>query len=97
MHAAASFPPTLLITGNEDALVPSESSFRMYDALTNAGAKAELHVYSGVPHGFDAVSEFGRQCASIMALFLDRHVVNPRPVAPPQAGQPAVAATPGGN
>jgi acetyl esterase/lipase len=70
----------MLITGNKDELVPDESSFAMYRALIAAGAKAELHVYEGAPHAFDAISEFGRQCASIMALFLDRHVVRPRDV-----------------
>jgi dipeptidyl aminopeptidase/acylaminoacyl peptidase len=84
-YARPAFPPTLLITGNQDQLVPVESSFRMYRALIDAGARAELHVYEGAPHAFDAVPEFGRQCASIVALFLDRHVANPRPVVPPQA------------
>ena len=58
---AADFPPTLLITGNKDELVPDEASFRMYRALIDAGAKAELHVYSEAPHAFDATPEFGRQ------------------------------------
>jgi acetyl esterase/lipase len=82
-YAAAGFPPTLLITGNKDELVPVESSFKMYRALTDAGAKAELHVYEGAPHAFDAIPDFGRQCASIMALFLDRHVANPHPILTP--------------
>ena len=79
-HVSASWPPTMLITGNQDQTVPDESSFYMYKALVEAGAKAELHVYEGAPHAFDALPDFGRQCASIMALFLDRHVVRPRPV-----------------
>jgi acetyl esterase/lipase len=86
-HVTASWPPTLLITGNKDELVPDESSFAMYRAITDAGANAELHVYEGAPHAFDAISAFGRQCATIMDLFLDRHVVRPRPVT-----QEAVAA-----
>jgi acetyl esterase/lipase len=79
-YANGAFPPTMLITGNNDELVPAEASFRMYRALIDAGAKAELHVYEGAPHGFDAISEFGRQAAAIMALFLDRQVVRPREV-----------------
>jgi len=77
-HVSAAFPPTLLITGNKDELVPAESSFRMYEALTKAGARAELHVYEGAPHAFDQEPAFGRQCASIMALFLDRVVAAPQ-------------------
>jgi acetyl esterase/lipase len=79
-HVNGSWPPTMLITGNKDELVPDESSFHMYKALVEAGAKAELHVYEGAPHAFDALPDFGRQCASIMALFLDRHVVHPREI-----------------
>ncbi len=77
-YASAAFPPTLLITGNKDELVPDEASFRMYRALIDAGANAELHVYADAPHAFDATPEFGRQTAGIMALFLDRYVANPR-------------------
>ena len=84
-YASPNFPPTLLITGNRDELVPDEASFRMYHALAKAGAPAELHVYAGQPHAFDAVPDFGRQCASIVALFLDRHVANPLTEAAPAA------------
>ena len=84
-HVSREFPPTLLFHGNKDALVPHASSIRMYEALDGAGAPVELHMYNGAPHAFDAVPEMGRQCAAIMALFLDRHIVSPRPVAAPQA------------
>lgn len=79
-HASASFPPTMLITGNNDELVPDVSSVRMYSALREAGAKAELHIYEGAPHAFDTQPLYGRQCAVLMQTFLDRHVVDPRPV-----------------
>ncbi|TAK56512.1 MAG: hypothetical protein EPO22_13575, partial [Dehalococcoidia bacterium] len=84
-YASPRFPPTLLITGNRDELVPDEASFRMYEALSKAGAPVELHVYAGAPHAFDAIPEFGRQCASIVSLFLDRYVASPRPVVVPEA------------
>src|SRR6185436_2752756 len=73
-HVDGEFPPTLLFTGNNDEVVSADESVRMYRALLAAGARAELHVYEGAPHAFDALPEFGRQCAAIMALFLDRHV-----------------------
>lgn len=84
-HASASFPPTMLLSGNKDETVPVESSLRMYDALVAVGAKAELHIYEGAPHAFDRIPEFGRQTATIMALFLDRQMVNPRGFVMPQA------------
>lgn len=88
-YASRGFPPTLLITGNADELVPVESSILMYDALRKAGGPVELHVYGGAPHAFDAVPEFGRQCASIVALFLDRYVASPHPIVVPTAAATA--------
>ena len=82
-YAAPDFPPTLLIHGNQDELVPVGDSFAMYRALIDAGAGADLHIYNGAPHAFDIVPELGRQCAELQAVFLDRHVVTPRPVVLP--------------
>jgi acetyl esterase/lipase len=84
-HAKRGFPPTLLIHGNKDEIVPASASLRMYEALVNAGAPVELHMYAEQPHAFDAASLFGRQCAEIMSLFLRRYVVE-RQVAGAAAG-----------
>ncbi len=78
-HARKDFPPTLLIHGNRDQIVRPQASLSMYQALSEAGAQAELHMYNGAPHGFDATRDLGRQCVELIQLFLDRHVVNPRP------------------
>ena len=72
------FPATLLLHGNRDQLVPPQASLTMYDALIGAGASAELHMYEGVPHGFDANRAYFRQCVDVMQLFLDRHGCGPR-------------------
>ncbi len=72
--ADASFPPAMLITGNHDETVHWRESHTMYMKLIEAGARAELHVFDGEPHAFDAQPAFGRPCASLMALFLDRYV-----------------------
>jgi hypothetical protein len=53
----------------------------MYDVLTAAGAKAELHVFDGQLHAFDREPSFGRQCAALMTLFLGRHLA-PAPAPP---------------
>jgi dipeptidyl aminopeptidase/acylaminoacyl peptidase len=84
-HVANGYPPTMLISGNKDELVPFRESIHMYDTLLGAKGRAELHLFEGAPHGFDAQPALGRQCASMMALFLDRTMVNPQPVAVPQA------------
>ena len=49
-------------------------------ALMLAGAPAEIHIFDGAPHAFDVLPDFGRQCAAIVALFLDTHVLDPRPL-----------------
>jgi acetyl esterase/lipase len=84
-HAGPRFPPTLLLTGNRDELVHWGESLKMYRALTDAGARAEIHIFDGAPHAFDLLPDFGRQCAGLLALFLDSHVTDPRTLAiPPQ-------------
>jgi len=77
-YAHPGYPPTMLVHGNADELVPVEASFAMYHALVAAGAPVELHVFDGVPHAFDATPEFGRQVADLIALFIDRKVRQPR-------------------
>lgn len=76
-YARADFPPTLLMHGTNDELVPQSQSIRMYEALMKAGATVELHIYAGQPHAFDAQRDFGRQCADVMGLFLSRYVTEP--------------------
>jgi acetyl esterase/lipase len=78
-YVGGDFPPTLFIHGTADTVVNYRESLRMFDALEAAGAPVELHLYAGQPHAFDAASAFGRQCAQVMRLFLDRYV--PAPVA----------------
>jgi acetyl esterase/lipase len=87
-YLKATFPPTLLIHGNADELVPAEDSLKVYRDLAAAGVPVELHMYAGMPHAFDAQPAFGRQSAEIMALFLNRYVVQP-------SATPAVAASTG--
>jgi acetyl esterase/lipase len=79
----ASYPPTMLLTGNDDDVVHWRDSLEMYLRLVDAGAQAELHVFEGLPHAFDATPEFGRECARLAGLFLDRHVRQPRTITVP--------------
>jgi acetyl esterase/lipase len=73
-HVTADFPPTMLIHGTDDELVPVHASIVMYEALADAGVPTELHLYAEQRHAFDATPEFGRQCAAEMLLFLNRYV-----------------------
>ena len=73
-YARADFPPTMLVHGNADSIVPVQASLEMYSALAKAGAAVEMHIYDGVPHAFDTDVEFGRQVTDLIALFIDRKV-----------------------
>ncbi len=88
--AGPQFPPTLLVTGNRDELVDCGESLKMYLALIASGASAEIHIFDGQPHAFDLQPAFGRQCAGIVSLFLDSHVLgSPATVLPTQPQAPA--------
>lgn len=82
-YASAEFPPTMLLHGTADEVVPHAASLRMHGLLEEAGVPVELHLFPGAPHAFDAIPEFGRPCVGLMTLFFDRHVVNPRSVVVP--------------
>jgi acetyl esterase/lipase len=84
-YVGPDFPPTLLLTGNRDDLVDSGQSIRMYDALRAAGVAAEIHIFDGAPHAFDAIPEFGRHCSAVLSLFLETHVLNPRKIELPSS------------
>lgn len=76
-HVVAGFPPTMLIHGDADQVVPVEASLKMHRLLRQAGVPVELHVYPEQPHAFDAHPDFGRRVADEMAFFLDRYVGPP--------------------
>jgi len=50
-YVSADDPPTLLVHGDADELVPIANSERMHAALQEAGVKSELMVVPGAPHG----------------------------------------------
>lgn len=74
-YAAADFPPTLLIQGNADDVVPAAEATAMYDALHAKGAPVELHMFANQPHAFDADPKLGRLCSELMLSFLDRYIL----------------------
>jgi acetyl esterase/lipase len=71
------FPPTMLVHGTGDDVVPVSASFLMYEALRHHHVPTELHVFAEQPHAFDADPRFGRRSADLMALFLSRYLGDP--------------------
>lgn len=68
------FPPTLLLHGNADELVPAKASMRMYEALLEARVPAELHMVADQPHAYVLQRDFHRLSVQIIALFLRRYL-----------------------
>lgn len=52
LFATEDDPPTLLLHGDRDGLVPLNHSERMHDALKEAGVDTDFHVFPGAGHGF---------------------------------------------
>ena len=52
LHVSPDDPPTLLIHGTADELVPHSHSERMHEALESAGVTNEMILIEGAPHGF---------------------------------------------
>lgn len=63
-HAAA--PPTLLLQGTRDLLVPHRHAVRYAERLESLGARHELHVVEDAPHGFDRVAP-GEEARTLIA------------------------------
>jgi len=74
-YVGPNFPPTLLLTGNRDARVGWKESVQMCEALSEAGARCELHVFDGLEHAFDLAPAYGRLSATLVTRFLDSHVL----------------------
>jgi acetyl esterase/lipase len=81
-RAGPGYPPTMLIHGTADSVVPPSASMLMYEILTNHKVPTELHLFAEQPHGFDADPRFGRRTADLMQLFLDRYLREPDPGTP---------------
>lgn len=69
-------PPTLLIHGDADRLVPIRQSERMHAALKEAGVVTEFVTIPGGDHGF-SVPEHSRRATELMVAWFERHLLRP--------------------
>ncbi len=83
-HVHADFPPTFFLHGNADKVVPVSASVNMYNALSNVGAHAELHIYAEQPHAWARWPAWVEPTMNEAALFLTRYVVDPERYGPPK-------------
>jgi acetyl esterase/lipase len=82
-HVHRLFPPTLLLHGDEDKVVPVSATRRFEEALRAAGGRADLHVFAGLPHGFANNAALRPALVATLAAFYGRHVRTPAAFAQP--------------
>ena len=76
-HVRAGFPPTFLLGGMDDPLVPPAVTLRLFDALVRAECAVDLHLVHGHTHEFSALPSMLEPIQAEVALFLKRSVVDP--------------------
>jgi acetyl esterase/lipase len=78
-QAHAGIPPTLILQGTRDLLVPHTQATSFAEKLSDLGAACELHVVEGAVHGFDRVGP-GPEAISLIQRsreFLRQHLEAP--------------------
>ncbi|MBS01876.1 MAG: hypothetical protein CMQ24_04140 [Gammaproteobacteria bacterium] len=83
-HVTGDFPPTCFVHGNGDKVVPPSASLNFYNALVQAGATAELHMYAETPHAWARWPNWIEPTMSQAGVFLRRYLVGEE-----QWGEPA--------
>lgn len=75
LHVTSSTPPTFIVHGTNDRLVPVKNALLFYEACLKAGVAAEMHILDNGPHGFgmganiddETVREWPTQALRFMA------------------------------
>ncbi len=70
------FPPTVVLHGTADRMIPLRSSLTLHSRLVELKVFSELHTYAGRDHEFDRAPAMFTATAATTASFLDRGVVN---------------------
>lgn len=74
-HVSDRFPPTLLLHGTGDTMVPYAWSIEFFEALTARGVPADLRLYARAQHDFQRLPELTDLLCDDIVNFLDRHLV----------------------
>ncbi len=51
-HLAGGHPPTLVLHGSGDTIVPADTAVAYCDRIASLGGDCEIVLYGGAPHGF---------------------------------------------
>ena len=94
-HVTPDYPPTMLLHGDADKVVPVSASRRFEERLRAVGGKVDLHVYAGLPHGFANHPEIRPAMMSMIGGFFRRWAIAPEVFAQAPAAQPQPATVAG--
>jgi len=85
LHVTSATPPTFIVQGTNDRLVPVKNALLFYEACLKARVPVEMHILDNGPHGFgmgDNVDDATVREWPMQALrFMARHQMVP-PLAP---------------
>lgn len=76
-HISKEYPPTFLLHGTADQIIPHTTSQRMFNLLSEQGVPVEMHLYPPHTHEFVRLPSMMAPVMSEIARFLKRTVVNP--------------------
>ena len=76
-YVSEAYPPTFLLHGTADQIVPFTTSQAEFDALSDRGVAVELHLYPRHTHEFVRLPSMLAPVMSEIALFLKRTLVDP--------------------
>jgi acetyl esterase/lipase len=76
-YVSKNYPPTFLLHGTADRMVPCTTSRKMFNALHEKDVVVELHLYPNHTHEFVRLPSMLCTVQSEIALFLKRVVVDP--------------------
>ncbi len=93
-YVSADFPPAMLLHGDVDKVVPVSASRRFDEALRAAGGHVDLHIFTGLPHGFANTPRIRPMLMTMISTFFQRTVADPQafvmePAAPAREPAPA--------
>ena len=71
-HLAAGHPPTLVLHGIADALVPADTAVAYCERIAALGGDCEIVLYGGAPHGFFNRAPHFERTLLQMTRFLER-------------------------
>lgn len=95
-HLSPRFPPTMLLHGTADEVVPSATSQELFGMLRALGVPSDLRLYTGLRHEFVRMDGMLQLCMADVALFLRRTMIDPERFDVSQADLFGAPAAPGG-